>query len=80
MHECRSTIKITYFIFTVVRFDPISYMVTEGVNNVVTLMLFRTGNTDLTAPVNITTVFGTASGKGRIANLKFMYMQECSKD
>ena len=38
------------------------YTVIEGVDSVVTLTLFRTGNTNLTGAVNLTTIFDTANG------------------
>ena len=45
---------------TVVGFDPTAYTVTEGPDAFVTLTIFRRGNINLTANVNLTTAPGTA--------------------
>ena len=57
-----SPIIIAILFLLVVGFFPTIYTVMEGVDPFVTLTLFRTGNINLTASVDLTTVPGSAVG------------------
>ena len=51
-----------YFLSVIVSFDPTTYTVTEGVDDVANLMLIRSGGLTRTVVVTVTTVAGTATG------------------
>ena len=50
------------FVSVTVSFDPTTYTVTEGVDNVANLMLVRSGDLTKTVVVSVTTAAGTAMG------------------
>ena len=47
-------------------FEPVSYTVVEGLDDVVTLTAFRTSVADIPASINFTTIAGTANGTHHI--------------
>ena len=51
-----------YFLSVTVSFDPTTYTVTEGVDDVANLMLVRSGGLTRTIVVTVITVAGTATG------------------
>ena len=51
-----------YFLSVTVSFDPITYTVTEGKDDVVNISLVRSGDLTRTIVVTVTTVAGTDIG------------------
>ena len=59
---------------TTCTFDPTTYTVIEGVDNVVNLRLFRSGNLTTTIVVTVTTAAGTAMGMPHNCLLQYCVM------
>ena len=65
-----------------VSFDPTTYTVTEGVDDVANLMLVRSGGLTRTVVVTVTTAAGTAMGNDTplyYSNYTCIYMCTCTK-
>ena len=64
---CVFSLQYTFTFFLLVdpvtvSFDPTTYTVTEGVDNVANLMLVRSGSLNKTVVVTVSTASGTAMG------------------
>ena len=63
----KTLLQVLYIIFTLVlsvtvSFDPTTYTVTEGLDNVANLMLIRSGDLTRTVVITVATAAGTAMG------------------